>query len=84
MGAAGMSVNCPLFKLPSPNRRTGKPVWRAAIVLGVLDPLKSAPGARERAFGVPIGAVDVRQFGGRVGGGRDSDGPGEDKLFRPF
>ena len=66
MGAAGMSVNCPRFKLPSPNRRTGRPVWRAAIVVGVLDPRKSAPGARERAFGVPIGGVDVRQFGGRI------------------
>ncbi len=63
MGAAGMSVDCPRFKLPSPNRRTGRPIWRAAIVVGVLDPRKSAPGAREMAFGVPIGGVDVRQFG---------------------
>ena len=32
----------------------------------VLDPRKSAPGARKRAFGVPIGGVDVRQFGGGI------------------
>ena len=64
-GATGMSVNCPRFKLPSPNRRTERPIWRAAIVVSVLDPLKSALGARERAFGVPIGGVDVRQFSGK-------------------
>ena len=60
----------------SPNSRTGGPILCATARVDVLDTRKSGLGARGGAFGVPIGGVDVRLFGGRVGGGRDSFGPG--------
>ena len=48
------------------------------------DTRKSGLGARGGAIRVPVGGVDVRLFGGRGGGGRESHGGEKKKGIGPF